>query len=120
MIDYTSPRVTSWSQSVINGERWPTHQVKCIARTSENRDLQMTGGPSIRTLGFHMSLIRGQYVPTDKERPLERGVGILAFSEEREAAPPDYPHMDAFCYGWWWMPVALYDETWSQVKLNTF
>jgi hypothetical protein len=68
--------------------------------------LQLTGGPSIRTLDFYLLISRGEYVPTEGEHPLERGIGILAFVEARQPEG-DISGSEPFCHGWWWMPDAL-------------
>jgi hypothetical protein len=119
--DYTTLTlgVQSWSQAVSHGEQWPPRQLRCIARTSGEEELRLTGGPNIRTLDFHLLISRGEYVPGERERALERGIGILAFAEEREPQD-DIPGSEAFCHGWWWMPETLYDETWEQVRGQTW
>ena len=111
--------VRSWLQTLSNGEQLPPRQLRCIARTSGQEELQLTGGPSIRTLDFYLLISRGEYVAAEGEHPLARGIGILAFAEERQPEG-DIPGSEPFCHGWWWMPDALYDEAWDQVRGHTW
>ena len=62
MSDYTTLTlgVQSWSQAVSHGEQWPPRQLRCIARTSGEEELRLTGGPNIRTLDFHLLISRGE------------------------------------------------------------
>jgi hypothetical protein len=111
--------VRSWSQTLSHGEQWPPRQLRCIARTSGQEQLQLAGGPAIHTLDFYLLISRGEYVPRQGDHGLERGIGILAFAED---FPPegDIRGLERFCHGWWWMPEALYDETWDQVRGHTW
>jgi hypothetical protein len=111
--------VRSWLQALNHGGQSPPRQLRCIARTSGQEELQLTGGPSIRTLDFYLLISRGEYVPAEGEHALASGIGILAFAEERQPEG-DIPGSEPFCHGWWWMPEALYDETWDQVRGHTW
>jgi hypothetical protein len=121
VVDYTVIEldVVGWSQTISHADRkWPAHKFACSAKAHEDERLELIGAPDIRTLHFDLLLIRGEYRPDDK--PLERGIGILAFADETESSAPDIPHIDAFMYGWWWLPEAHYDEVWLQVRENTW
>lgn len=121
MIDDTFIKfdVLDWSQTITHAtEKWPSHEFRCSAKVQADEDLELVGAPDIRGLPVQLSLIRGEYRPNEK--PLERGIGILAFFEEQPASPPDIPRMNPFLHGWWWLPEASYDEIWLQVREGTW
>lgn len=74
-------------------------------------------GAKLEGLHVHLALVRGEYKP--KERPLDRGIGTIAYSPFREA-DVDTPPMNAMLHGWWWMPEPIYDEVWRQASLETW
>lgn len=114
MIDDTTMYldVTDWHQEVgYEKEDGDLRRLRCSARTRENENLALIGGPDIRTLGFDFTLYRGE--DQLEELPPERGIGTLSFSEPQE-------HVDALVYGRWRMPESLYDEVWLQVREHTW
>lgn len=116
-MDYISLFLTvdSWWQTITHGEKWPRHQFRLAARPRADEDLELVGGPDIRKLMVHLSVVRGR----PEENPPERGIGILAYHPETPSRD-DIGGTECFISGWFWMEADLYDEVWGQVRENNY
>jgi hypothetical protein len=105
-------KVTSCSQTISNGEAYPPYQFRMSASTSDTEDIVIgaDGDRWFRDIPIWMSLVRGK-----PEKPLARGIGVLAYHPEMPARD-DIEGFDEFVSGWFWLPESSYDEIWTQAR----
>ncbi len=113
---WLTAQVENWSQTVKHGEGYPHHSFSFTARAADNEDLVLgaDGRWPISNIRMFLSLVRG----LPKEPP-KRGIGILAYNA-KERAHVDIDGADESIVGWFWLPDALYDEIWGQVRENCY
>ncbi len=112
---WLTAQVEDWSQTVTGGEDYSLYRFSASA-CAANDDLVLgaDGRRRISNIRMSLSLVRG----LPKEPP-KRGIGILAYHAEKPAHD-DIDGTDESIVGWFWLPDALYDEIWGQVRENCY
>lgn len=108
-------RPVEWFQTISDySSQVEGRRLTVNAKSEHDREFMLSNNRKLHELNINLSILVD--APTDaKEGPLERGIGLFSFHDER---PPllDIDGNDAFVAGWFSVQPEHFAELWDQVS----